>query len=382
MGKTILKIGYITVALVLCILFGVLNYNTGADEAYIDALKQAVASEDSKDLASLFSSFSLPYDSKPYVENSTDNENKLSVYGGVNMLTLNYKETVDDKEETKTYKNVENFYYIFIKKVTYPNGDKIELDSTTNESGLRFYNEDGKYYDYHFVVSSKVNSDEYSTEIDSPTKALINSERNINTTFKKQGSEYDFIFANVGETLAKYIKEQLDGKNIVKFNLVDRDGKLVYDDMNVRFDFSQSYFKDIEEFKDSFNIYYNSTDKESEEYKNAITFLENFKVSSLNNENYQEGLSRDQIYNAKLVWRTIGIVSLFVITFAILYILFFHFKLIKRIVFRENKQRGRYVPNKTPGRYQPKASAPNKQNSIDAKIEKVEEVKDTKEENK
>lgn len=391
MFRTILKIGYITVVLVLAILFGVLNYNTGADEAYIEALKSAVQAEGSKDLASVFSSFSLPYDTVPYAKADTEGTNNLEVFGAVNMLTVNYTETVDGEKKAQSYREVENIYYVFIKNITYKDGNKIDGENVINKSGLRFYNEDGKYYDYHFVVSKKVNSDEYSDEIDSVTKGLVNAERDISNLFRKQGSQYNFIVTNISESLVGYVKTKLDNKDIVKFNLIDRDGEKVYNDIDIKFDFSQQFFTDLKPFRDAFKLYYGAQDKEAQDYKDAVQYLEDFKVANLNNANYAEGLAKDQIYNAKLVWRTIGIVALFVVAFAIVYILLFHFKLIKRIIFRENRNKGRYVPNKIKGgySYQPKKKSDaieNKQKNLDYNKKRYEsidaEAKDIKAEDK
>ncbi|MBR6072044.1 MAG: hypothetical protein IKP77_04335 [Acholeplasmatales bacterium] len=393
MFRTILKIGYITVVLVLAVLFGVLNYNTGADDVFIDKLREAVASEDSKELANVFSAFSLPYDGNPYVKVDTDGKNNLTVFGSVNMLNVSYTETVDGEEKSQTYKEVENVYYVFIKNINYSDGNKIDGDNIINKTGLRFYNEDGKYYDYHFVVDKNINKEEYSDKIDTPTKGLVNAKRDLNNLFRQRGTQFDFIVSTISESLVSYIKVQLDNKDIVKFNLLDRDGEKVYNlanDLEVRFDFSQQFFSDIKTFRDSFRLYYGAQDQEAQDYKDAVEYLEKFKVTDLNNANYLEGLKKDEIYNAKLVWRSIGISALFVLAFTIVYILLFHFKLIKRIIFRENRNKGRYVPNKVNRgnyNYQPK----KKTEAIDAEVKEIkaetpksnnaEEVKSDKENN-
>ena len=166
MAKTILKIFYIAVGLVLCILFGVLNYNTGADEVYIEKVTEAYQSDDMSELVRVFSSFALPYDSNAFVTKDTNGKNKMALYGSINRLNVSYKE--DDQD--KTYQGVEFIYYLFIKGIDFPSG---KTTDGTNNSGIKFYNADGDSYEYYFIVDDKINTSEYKTTINNIKRANI-----------------------------------------------------------------------------------------------------------------------------------------------------------------------------------------------------------------
>ncbi len=382
MAKTILKIFYIAVGLVLCVLFGVLNYNTGADEVYIEKINEAVKSDDMADLVSSFSSFSLPFDKNAYVTKDTNGKNKMCLYGSINRANVTYKADGVDK----TYQEVEFVYYLFIKGLDFPAGNKLTTDGkTTNDSGIKFYNADGDSYVYYFIVSDTVNSSEYKSVISSPTEGLVNSKRDLVNQFTNTKFKFDFMLVTISETMVSYVKTKLNNKSITGYEVVDTNGNSVYGEkINVNIDFSQDYFNDMTQFRDSFRVYLNDEKKGTDEYNIACEYLDKCDKEKvhLTKANYVEGLARNEIYNAKLVWKSIGIGALFFLSFAIIYFLLFHFKLIKRIVFREKRvSNNRYVPNRTNGTYQAKATTNRRTDStvIDAKVKEVkkEEPKPT-----
>lgn len=377
MAKTILKILYLTVAAVLAVLFGVLNFNTGANEEYISILSEAVNGSDPKRLAYVTSSYELPYDNEPYVVKDKDGKSNLSVFGSINQLGVKYFKSTEDSEATETFSRIEFVYYLFITNIDFKTNNRT-ADKVLNDSAIRFYNEDGKYFDYHFVVSNTINSDEYIEKPTTYMTGFMNSKRNLHTNYSSNGVTVNFVFAPISETLIEYAQGKLDNKVVTKINVVDNTGVAVYDDIELKLDFSQSFFKDFEKYRDSFRTYFDDTKKDTDEYKTSEEYLKNFDIKSLNNDNYKYGIAQSEIEGAKLVWRSIGIGALFFLSFGVIYILLFHFALIKRLVFRSSRTNNqRYVPNKNRGAnpYQAK----NKNNVINAK---VEEVKPNKNDNK
>ena len=392
MFKTILKIGYIAVCAILAVLFAILNYNTGADDNYVSYVSKADKSESTEDLVYAFSSFNLPYDSVPYAEaNNNDGDIKkdnLSVYGTINQLTARYYENADAKEATKTFANVE-FVYFFI--IRFPDKEKYGTSSSlVNETGIRFYgsstNQEGlkNKYDYHFVVSSSINKDDYLAKPTTGIDAIMKSERNQVITYSKDPFNYKFMLVAFSESMLGYINTQLNNEKITGFNMIDNKGNKVFaEDYNLSLDFSQDFFKNeaLIKYRDAFKDY-NNADGNTEEGKaikeTARNTINNLKIEDLNNQQYKGGLKKEDIYNAGLVWKVIGIVVLFVVSFSILYVLFFHFALIKRLIFRRKTSNTRYVPNKinNKNKYQPKA----KTNTIDAKFKDVTNDKSSKKE--
>ena len=378
MVKTIGKILYIAIAAIVAVMFGVLNYNTSADEAYTQYIAKADKAENSEDIIYAFSSFQLPYDKTPYATKNSGTKNSrnlytndVSVYGSINQINVKYYEKAEDTEATKTFASVEFVYYVLIRYPEYTRTNLADQSAISNQTGIRFYNADNsKYYDYHFVVSSTINKNDYVEKPLSNMDAIMKNARTMTTTYINTRFDYHFMLAPFSETMISYIKEQIGG-NVASINLLDNEGKTVYDtNVTADLNFTQQFFTDLAPFRDAFHTYQNTTDDKAKE--DAKNYINNFKLSDINTAkgtDYKEGLRKDEIYNASLVWRTIGFVFLFVISFALIYILFFHFSLIKRLVFRRSTSKTRYVPNKVDKdrMYQPK----NKSNVINGKAKDV-----------
>ena len=382
MVKTIIKIFYITVCVILSVIFGIMNYNSSSDEAYIDIVTQASKEEDTEKLVYAFSSFSLPYNATPNVTYSNGDNDKLYIYETFNQVNANYYKDKDSKDATETFSRVEFIYYIFVRNPKFGIANVPQNGVMSNKTAIRFYNEDNKYFDYYLVVSDNINKEEYNNHPMSVKEAAINNKRTYTTTYMNNRFDYHFLLIPLSETLASCIKERLDNKDITKINYVDSKGELVYaNDIDANLNYSQEFFTDLTPYRDAFRNYYDAKDTEEGKKvkEDAKTYINNFKLSSFNKANYKEGLKKDEIYNAGLVWKTIGFVVLFVLSFSIIYMLFFHFALIKRLVFRRSNQKSnqRYVPNKIDKKnmYQPK----NKTNTIDAEVKEIKNDNDSKE---
>lgn len=368
MLKTIGKIVYLAFAAILAVLFGILNYNTSSDEEYVNLVTTAAKDEDTEKLVYAFSSFGLPYDAVPYKKTSVGSNNKYSVYGSLNQISMTYYTTKDQTNTTETFKRIEFIYYIFLRDPSFKYSKYTDNGTVMNNTGIRFYNEDGASFDYHFVISDTINKDEYIEHPMTRYEALMNTSRNYTVTYMNERYNYHFMLTPVSESMVEYITtNKLNNKPITKMNYIDSEGKLVYEnDIDIRLDFSQDFFsadKGIMTYRDAFRKYYDS-DTNTEEGKKAkeeaTKYINEFKIESLNNANYKLGLKKEEIYHAGLVWKTIGLVFVFVLAFAIVYFLLFHFALIKRLVFRRSSGRTtRYVPNKIDKKdmYKPKNSA-------------------------
>ncbi len=384
MLKTIGKIVYITFAAILAVLFGVLNYNTSSDEAYVEVVSKAAKDEDTEKLVYAFSSFSLPYDATPYVTKSNANGDKLYIYGTMNQINMNYYSDAEATEAKETFKRIEFVYYVFLRSPQFTFTNNTQNGVISNKTGIRFYNADGVYFDYHFVVSDTINSDEYVAHPLTKEDAMMKSKRTYTTTYMNERFKYNFMLIPVTESMVEYIKtNKLNNKDITKINYLDSTGNLVYaEDVNANLNYSQDFFVSIKDYRDAFRAYYDSN-TETEEGKtakeNATKYINEFKLSNLGNPSYKEGLKKDEVYNAGLVWKTIGLVFVFVLAFAIVYILMFHFALIKRIVFRRsyNQKTARYVPNKVSRKDMYKPKNVRDKESIKAEVKEVKAESET-----
>ena len=124
--KLILKILYITICIVFGFIVGILSYIGGVSSNYASAIKTA-AETSSYELAKTFSMFNLPFDTNPTVhETFKSNNTTVDIFNAVNRFDAQYYENGSAKEE-KTYSQVQDFYYMFIRNIDFNRKYKIKV---------------------------------------------------------------------------------------------------------------------------------------------------------------------------------------------------------------------------------------------------------------
>ena len=348
MGKKIAKIIFIFIGLVFTFLAYVIAYNSGASTNYFELVNEASKSESHADMCKAFSMYQIPYDATPIAETNKGTKNEIVVYNAINQLNLTYYETTETSSNSKNYASIQFMYYFFIYS---PQFDYGAIEGK-NETGLRFYGENGETYTFHYVVDSNSNKDEILENPKSPKEALFNTSRNMITTY----SEYGFVFTSISELFVEGIREKLDSP-ITKLELLNNKGNVVEGTtIEVNLDFSQQFYKDMAEFKqasvDLFEIEQipsgERTPEEKTAYENAQNYINDFNIDNYKDKGYDKGFSKDDIYTTKLIFSSIGIAALFALVVAIIYILVFYFKKIKNWVFggRHSRTTQRIVPTK------------------------------------
>lgn len=389
--KIILKILYITVCIVFGFIIGILSYNGGVSSNYATAIKTA-AETSSYELAKTFSMFNLPFDNDPVASvKFKSNNTTVDIYNAVNRFDAQYYEEGNPKEN-KTYTQVQDYYYMFIRNIDF------NLNATAsgvNETAVRFYSNEKptEPYVYYLDISDTVNSSLYIEYPKNQDEVVLNGKRTLSSTYRNVGSNIGFVFIGINETLISNVEKSIGGK-ITGFDVTDNSGTVMLDKVSVNLDYSQQFFTDTQKFVDNIRYYYDHYDdkdkEENQEYKDAIEYVNNFKVTDLGG-NYSEGYDKGTIYTSGIIWQTVGIEALMLLSFAIIFILIFKFKWIKSIVFRD-RSKSKYTPNKAPNRQiidaklEPKKrqtrkvnnyQAKREQNKVEAKaVETTEEVKD------
>lgn len=351
MGKKIAKVIFIFVGIIFTLLAYVIAYNSGASTNYYELMKQATSAESHDDPVKAFSTYNIPYDKNALVKANEGEKNELVIYNGVNLVNLSYYETVDNKTSKTSYSKIQDMYYLFIFN---PNFNYGTIDSTNkNDSGIKFYNEAGdKSFTFYFVVNSTVNSGSYLETAYNPTDSLFKTERNVVETYKS----YGFILTSMPEIFINKVKEELGG-DIAKLELVDNRGDVVSGTtVDAKLDFSQEFYKDIEEFKNASNVINEigslsssaKTKEQEEAYEKAVEYVNNFNVADYADKGYAAGYKKDDVYTTSLIWSSIGIAALFLFAVAIIYVLVFYFVRIKNWIFsgRHANRGQRIVPNK------------------------------------
>ena len=353
MARKIGMILYWTIGVVLLFLVYTISYNGGASDNFHKLLDTALDNNNYLDVSRTLSMYSVPLDSVPaYESDETQENNHVVIFNAVNQATATYK---DEDGKEINYSTIQFTYYLFIYNNNFPTVDKKVGNTVTNQSGLKFYDDNlGKSYNYYFHVSSDVNSTELIENPNNFEAALYNVKRDDVSATK----DYGFILIPVREELVTHIKNNSEIEKITSFEIIDTEGNVVDTKITVDLDFSQTFYNDLKDFRDASDIYdkyskrnySNLSNEEKEAYDNANDYINHFKEdfdNGLYNSNYVVGYAYDDIYNAKLVWYSIGMASLGLVVVILVFILIFYFKRIKNWAFRSHSGRTqRIVPNK------------------------------------
>lgn len=357
--KTVLKVVYIAIALVAAVVMYFGFYSSFAGSNYTalltKAIKTADETQDYDDIARAFSIFSTPLEDEPEVLQTTgNNENITFVYSSVNKHNAEYT-NVDGKD---VYVDKVNNVYLFT--ILHPTFQRVNT-SDTNQSAVRFYGDgtgEKEYYDYFFTISSKINSEYYVKNPTTEKDAILSSERTLLTSY----SDFDLIFFPITETTAGFIEESIG--SITGFNVIDNSGATVYSEtITFAMNYTNEFFSDMAEFVKQYNIYLEdknenySRDYTEEELIYAQKYQESFTANPSNyisdfDTKYIQGIAYEEVYTgANMVMKTLGIDFLFLFAVALIYILLFHLKWIKKFVARFSKKAeepARVVPNRAP----------------------------------
>lgn len=372
--KSLFKILYVGLAFIMAIFIYMLGYNSNG-YAYIqtltgNAIKEANYSEVAKIHGGCFYSESIVTDESDKFD--------LAIFPSATLSTYTYYSSSDLDAEATTDYLYENSYYIYVFKPTYEY-DNLSVGDTFNNTAIRFNSANGSY-NYLLNVTDAINTDHLSTQPLSLNDSALKASRNAISSY----SSWEFFNITLTATMIEAMQSELKGA-ITSVTLVDSEGKDV-DTVAVELNFDHQFFTDVEPLAVKYNEYikeFNAADqakdkdgvKAAEEKFNA--FYEGdgstkgfkdkfFEINSKNSFRHDD----DYLRPGKLVWQSIGMIVLFVVCAALLYVLLFHFNFIKSIVFKDRS--GNY--RKAPGAYSKKA------NSINAKVEPVN--KNTKANNK
>ena len=363
--KTIIKIIYIAFCLVLAVIIALGMYTSFASSNYSALLTNAVAKakeaenyQDAEysDIARCFSIFSTPLENEPSLLYAEENgKNIIFIYESVNQHNASY--SIDGKDETIS--RVENVYLVTI---LHPEFNFLNLSDKTNPSAFRFYGTNGKHYDYIFNLSADCNSGTYLAKPTTEKESVLRGGRSLLDTYR---TSYDLIFFPLTETTMSFIKEQV-GSDIAGFNIVDNATNSVYkksEYVDFKFDFPNAagtFYADMEDFVKYYNIYTENRegkgDYDTDTVNAASVYIESFTKDPSSmipdfNTKYIQGYPRESVYTGTdMVMKTIGITLLFVVVVALIYILLFHLKSIKKFIrrFSKKEEPERKIPNRRP----------------------------------
>ena len=347
MIKTIFKVLYISLAVVLTIVVFVFNYQSTTITQIKDALNGFVNREEYYNVARMCGGL---YDSNPIISIQNDDKfdnryaNKMEgviefynneiresedpektinkstiiednkfdmvVYAGTKDVTNTYYNTGDEGNlEKAKYHKYDFAYYIYLFDVDFAISDKYqsragEKKKTVNDTAIRFYAGD-KTYDYFAVIDSdyyhsvglpegtnpKTN---YLSKPENLHDMFISGQRNMFESYDKWGF-YDFTIAQ-DSILA--VNEELGGNNdnnvITSFSILDRDGKEVENSkVDFSFAFDEEFFQDgnAKIIYDAYKDYNEVADKDESTDKEISDAEDAFKIEAQEfDDNMKAGL--------------------------------------------------------------------------------------------
>ena len=358
MLKSILKVLYISFGIIIAFFVYMLSYNTNA-YSYIQGITMdAIEAKDYAEVAMIHGGC---FDKRNIaVEN--DDKFDLAVFPSTTLSTYNYY-TNPDSEDTESVITYDNSYYIYIFNPTFNMTSYTINSKSLNDLAIRFNSTNGSYL-YNLEVSNTINSDLYAAKPSNLNESVLKSQRSANYDY----TNWHFINVTLTKTMIDEMQSSLNG-NISSFTIIDSDGKEV-STIDIQLDFSQAFFTDVSPLVQHYNEYIENYQKASDEDdKDAMAEAENkFNEFYLDNEETGtkgfESTFPNEYYTfrhvdsylrpSSLIWKTIGIIVLYLLCAFILYILLFHFNTIKSIFMRNNNNRNGYK-----GRYTPKGEVIN-----------------------
>lgn len=365
MAKTILKVVYVTIAAVLAFVLYLGFYSSFRTDYVVNMAKTAVQN---KDYVTIDKMFNVTFDSKSILNSQASDKVYVEVLPSISRLDVStYTKNDDDsyKANDSTYLFEYNYSFYFYE-IDFSLSDRSDNGKTLNNTSIRFYNDDNKYYDYYFRITSSVNSELYTMYPLSVSEGLLNTSRDMVYTY----NYVNLCYATFNETILNIISnDYLDGKSITKYTLVDSNGSEVFTPSEIDLSFNQQFFKETEiiTFKEKYNAYLSASDDEKD---TRLTEFENWYYGenkdgvfytfyeTTAHPTYMHQFDESVLTPSSIIWKSIGLLALYILAVVILYILIFKFKWIKSIVTRKKANEGQYSA---------KDSA-KKKNSIDAKV--------------
>lgn len=379
------KVLYIGLALVIGIMIGVVGYSSNQFNHIYDLAKNAIEEKNYAEVPKIFGGC---FDTHSIVEDQSD-QLDIVVYPATSMTDLTYGE-----EEQRYLKYEEAYYiYLFEPKFTYINVST--SDSTTeNKTAFVFSSANGSSVTYPFVANDSINDTYYVEKPTTVTEAVLNQERDLTST----QSNWGFMFFTVTKTMLDEFQSQTR-EDITSLQILNNEGNPIFT-ADIPLNFSQPFFKDVEPLIINYNDYldvYVTGENVDEAEQEFSDFYNLWLQEEFNEKKEEKGYTfryEDKVLSpGSLIWKTFGMLVLYIVAIALFYILIFHFNWIRKIFSRDtyrdfsSKRKGTKEPVKH-GPYLVKKQTPSLEDSPEDKQEdvfsktdmKTEESKQPKEE--
>ena len=343
--KTFFKVLYICAGIIVLVFVYLLSYNSYTLSHVQRLANDAIAQKDYVGLEKIFGSF---FSTESLITENVDDYD-LVVYPTAIFSTYKYK--VDGEE--KAYEHSDKGYNIYYINPKTDNVNDVTIGTAVeNHAGIRYTFSDGKEYLYYFQISDKYNKTYYYAEPKTVNEVILGGQRSLFQIY----TYLNYFDITLSESIVNAIKAEIGSEGTInKITMVNSSGKDIDGGFNINLDFSQDWFNNIAEYQEKYNKYitdYNATTDNNQKGELTKEF-EKFFYGENNDGFYHTfqkipgcGVAngRDYVYPATLIWQSIGMCALVVVVLFLLYMLIFHFKFLKELVYRignRNKNLGR-----------------------------------------
>lgn len=379
MIKTVLKVVYVAFGVIIAFLVYMIGFNSNGFNHIQRITNEAIESKDYAEVGMIHGGC---LDKRSIVEENSDAFD-MAIFPSTVLSTVSYYTNVEEKTTTSE-NSYDNSYYIYIFNPTYSTKNVTTNGVVTNKTGLRFKSEAGSY-DYLFSISSTINVDSYIEFPASKNESLLGATRDIESGYTNWG----FYNVTLTDTMVTAAQSQLNGA-IKSVAVLDSLGEEVAT-VSATLDFSQDFFTDVKPLVDNYNSFiaeYNAaTDDEgrrSAETKFNEFYLSNAETGvvgfedSFPNDNYTFRHPDSYLRPSSLTWQTIGMLVVYLLCVALLYVLLFHFAFLKGLISRDNHFRRNPGAKARTGNEVNSAGKTSNSTIIDAEAKEVPVKKDSK----
>lgn len=321
MWKKVLYFGIMTI---IGIMVWTLCYNSNQYNHIYELTVKAIEEKNYSELPKIFGGC---FDTNE-VELVESEKMDAVIYAG----TASTDEAYTVQEEQKRYLVYEEAYYLYIFNSSYSYINIMSGEEYTNQTALVFNCENGEYI-YPFVVDSSINSTYYVANPTTVEELILNDSRNLIATH----DNWNFMSINITKTMVDLIEAKYGEIN--NFRLVDNEGNTVHT-FNNSLDFADQFYTDVRGLIDNYNVYLQDylagTQGAEDKFNSWYTpWLEEFEESK-ETTGYSFRYEDDYIMPSSIVWQTVGMLALYIVSVLLVYFVLFHFKDIKRLFSKES----------------------------------------------
>ncbi len=331
MVKNILKVLYVAFGIILAFIVYIVGYNANGYNHIQNLTNKAIEAKDYTEVAMIHGGC---FEKNNLISEDSDVLD-LVIFPSTTLSSVKYYTSEKDVDAANSY---DNSYYIYIFNPTFETTN-LKTTTVTNGTGIRFKSANGSY-DYKFTLTEEVNRSEMLEKPNNVKDSILKGTRDLSKNY----TNWNFYNFTLTESIIEAMSDSLNGE-ITALSILNSSSEEVFS-IDVQLNFSQQFFEDVKPLVEHYNTYIEEVNSDDKEIKDAADEkFDQFYLGDENTKGFEESFKENQNYTfrhpdnylqpTKLVWQTIGILVIYLVCFALLYMLLFHFAFLKRLISRD-----------------------------------------------